>query len=769
MGCLYGIAIGDAMGMPMEWLTRHDAERLYGANLKSFVAPLPPHPHARRLRAGMVTDDTWVSLALLRSLVKARGYDEAQFKQELGDWAKSLADGTYNRGAGSTTLRVAQGLAAGQDMQGERSPTCGAAIRVAPVGLLYAADPFKARELGAATASVTHTHPVAVDGAALLAESYARFVNARQANIAALIKAILRSARSMSDVGFDLATQIQRIIDRLYFERFEHILPTSQSSDTRDVVASALGYLAVTNGDFRMTALLSASGGGDSDSIASIACGLSGALFGVSAIPSEWLAILEEKNPDEFNELTEFGHQLFRILSSNHPGATRVPLLRRDGDIRSLEKNVRQTLLDHGVLDVPHLARKYGRSIVEVRDAARSIESPETLEIPGEPIFIALDDRGVIRASRYLQQVVHEASPSTVDRVTGILMGLLASDNSNIAAMAAVSLVGLEVVEALPAMRRHGFVVEAEDLAMSAYRKQIVDLANNLRHFRVEGESIALTFILSNADFSHILVPIPFSPSLDIKIADPLLASSIRGRSLDGGIYLVDLASGRLSGAYQIREDVRESVGFGFRLDVPVDDSILAAILKSFSVEIISIYSSASKIYKYTANLDAPSEEASVEILVREQCDSRGIDFDYFKFVVSVAHQASVSSRHGAIFCVVKGDRLDQNVNWIPLPNRMKIRSWPIERLLRCASQDGATIIDSSTWEVLGYRYLFAPTAGEEAEAFEKSRNILMSHGSRHMKSAAYSIHQPSSLIVVVSERGTVTIFADGAALARME
>ena len=61
-GMLAGVAIGDALGMPSEFLTPAHIQDWYG-HIGAFVPPHPTHPH-HRLPAGSVTDDTDHTLLL---------------------------------------------------------------------------------------------------------------------------------------------------------------------------------------------------------------------------------------------------------------------------------------------------------------------------------------------------------------------------------------------------------------------------------------------------------------------------------------------------------------------------------------------------------------------------------------------------------------------------------------------------------------------------------------------------------------------------------
>lgn len=89
-GALIGLAIGDALGMPTQQLSRQAVAQRWGA-ITTFEAPDPAHPLAHGLRAGSVTDDTELALLLARHLIARHGtVDPRRFANELVEWEDSM-------------------------------------------------------------------------------------------------------------------------------------------------------------------------------------------------------------------------------------------------------------------------------------------------------------------------------------------------------------------------------------------------------------------------------------------------------------------------------------------------------------------------------------------------------------------------------------------------------------------------------------------------------------------------------------------------------
>ena len=101
-GALYGLAIGDALGMPTESLPRSQVVARYGALLDWFQPGAADQPLAPGLAAGTVTDDTEQALLLAGLLIDGGGrIDAAKFAQQLLSWEQSMRV----RGSGAALRR----------------------------------------------------------------------------------------------------------------------------------------------------------------------------------------------------------------------------------------------------------------------------------------------------------------------------------------------------------------------------------------------------------------------------------------------------------------------------------------------------------------------------------------------------------------------------------------------------------------------------------------------------------------------------------------
>src|ERR1017187_4006004 len=137
-GALYGLAIGDALGMPTQMLSRAEIIRRWGGLLRGFEPAPPGHPIAAGMPAGAVTDDTEQAVLLGRLLVRGDGaVDPRELAQALVSWERDMAERGSLDLLGPSTKRAVAAVLAGTPPQdaGASGDTNGAAMRIAPVGI----------------------------------------------------------------------------------------------------------------------------------------------------------------------------------------------------------------------------------------------------------------------------------------------------------------------------------------------------------------------------------------------------------------------------------------------------------------------------------------------------------------------------------------------------------------------------------------------------------------------------------------------------------
>ncbi|MFI6330614.1 ADP-ribosylglycohydrolase family protein [Micromonospora chersina] len=161
-GSLFGLAYGDALGKPTEFLTVAEIVRRYG----------PAGPRELTGDPALVTDDTQMALAVAWALHDAPAFTaeavEPLLRRRFLDWAVSPDN---NRAPGMTCLRACAELERGarwQDATVAGSKGCGANMRVTPVGLLDV-DLDILAGLAQLQAGLTHGHPTGLAASELTA------------------------------------------------------------------------------------------------------------------------------------------------------------------------------------------------------------------------------------------------------------------------------------------------------------------------------------------------------------------------------------------------------------------------------------------------------------------------------------------------------------------------------------------------------------------------------------------------------------------------
>lgn len=288
---LYGLALGDALGAPVEFLTLPQIKAVYGRIEE------PPDP-------ALYTDDTQMTIALTEGLLDA-GLDapiDAQM-QAVGsrfiDWLNSPDN---DRAPGRTCITGVERYESGirwEQAGLDHSKGCGSAMRVATVGYFYQHDDARLREVAQASSMITHRHPTAL--AAAVAAAYAVKLALDGVPVGQFIPRIMEFTAGMSN-EMDAALYRVGHVGAWTDEEaaLQHI---GQGWVGEDAVALALYCVLRYPDDYTACVRRAANTNGDSDSIACIAGGIMGARLGLEAIPPEWRSRCE--NHDYLESLAE--------------------------------------------------------------------------------------------------------------------------------------------------------------------------------------------------------------------------------------------------------------------------------------------------------------------------------------------------------------------------------------------------------------------------------------------------------------------------------
>lgn len=277
-GCLLGLAVGDAMGAPLEGMPADIVYRTFGP-IRNIIA----HPPVEELT---YTDDTQMMIGVAEALVQSGEIVESDLAKQFGENFESW------RGYGPGTRRILEAIRSGRDWEWLAANQLpggsfgnGAAMRVAPVGLLFWRDEQRLIEQAVYSARPTHTHPLGIEGAVLLALAI-RFVLHHATFFRAGLFSYL-SQHAASEEFADVLSDAARLGPEDTLGRLGNTLEAHRS------VVTSIACFALNMDSYEDTIARAISLGGDVDTLAAMAGAISGARLGVGAIPRHLVDRLE--------------------------------------------------------------------------------------------------------------------------------------------------------------------------------------------------------------------------------------------------------------------------------------------------------------------------------------------------------------------------------------------------------------------------------------------------------------------------------------------
>ena len=271
LGCLLGLAVGDAVGTTVEFKPRGTF-----TPLTDMVGGGPFH-----LPVGAWTDDTSMALCLGTSLVEKQGFDPADQMERYCAWRDEgylSSTGVCFDIGNTVSAALSRYKQSGEPFSGSTDPYSagnGSIMRLAPVPMFYHADEAQVIHFSGESSRTTHGAAEAVDASRL-------FGGMLWAGLMGSSKAEILAYRGMMPT----TPAIQAIADGSY-----------QAKSRDDIKGS--GYVVAAleaalwcfhnTETYRDAILTAANLGDDADTTAAICGQIAGAFYGKSGIPEEWL------------------------------------------------------------------------------------------------------------------------------------------------------------------------------------------------------------------------------------------------------------------------------------------------------------------------------------------------------------------------------------------------------------------------------------------------------------------------------------------------
>lgn len=320
-GCLLGGAVGDALGAPVEFMSR-------ASILERFDGPIRDYSPAYG-KVGAITDDTQMTLftaeGVMRSFVRAntkgichppsvianaymrwlhtQGIRHESHAHCLDGWLISNRQLHARRAPGNTCISALRALKSPGEPAQNDSKGCGGVMRVAPIGMHAARrgngrlkdgelrDVFK---LAADSAAITHGHLTGQLSAGHFAVVIAQLLTGET-----LLQAIERGLHFVQGCeGHQETTIAIQAACRLAATRPNDPFALKHLGEgwiAEEALAISL-YSALSASTFEDGVVLAVNHDGDSDSTGSMTGNLLGAMKGTLGIPERWLGDLERRD-----------------------------------------------------------------------------------------------------------------------------------------------------------------------------------------------------------------------------------------------------------------------------------------------------------------------------------------------------------------------------------------------------------------------------------------------------------------------------------------
>lgn len=326
-GCLMGVAIGDALGMPVEGLKPFEVAAVNrGSGVRGFMSPVPGREMfgTHELKAGGTTDDWQLTKAVARSLIRTNGRLDLQDCAE--EHVRELKARTISWG--NTTTSAIQAIADGKrNVLRDTLPPAlpkqgcgnGVMMKIAPIAIINAHTSVEClwddcRALGSLTHADIRASLAAFAIAARIRESLIAEEGAGEPVGFSFLTQLIEDVRDIEKhLGMDEELVSDRLIlidDAIHDHVALRTIPGYMRFHAMYTVTITLGTFLRHPRDFRAGILEVVNAGGDADSNGAIVGAMIGAHVGLQGIPYEWRSF----NP-AFNDAIDLADKLAELVS----------------------------------------------------------------------------------------------------------------------------------------------------------------------------------------------------------------------------------------------------------------------------------------------------------------------------------------------------------------------------------------------------------------------------------------------------------------------
>lgn len=259
---IYGLAVGDAIGVPFEFMTRGTF------NCNDMIGN-----GTHNQPVGTWSDDTSMTLATCDSYKNLRYIDDGDIRKRFEEWLLNAKYTPFGKvfDFGYTCSEAIYNKGCFNDIASNGN---GSLMRILPLAFMSDISDEQIKEVSA----ITHAHDISKEGCLI----YVRIAQGliREDDLSELIiryvdeNSIYRRLRYINSIQEDQIKSTGYIVDTL----------------------EAAIWCLVTTDNYKDCILKAVNLGGDTDTIAAVSGGLAGIIYGYEDIPIKWINNLQRKD-----------------------------------------------------------------------------------------------------------------------------------------------------------------------------------------------------------------------------------------------------------------------------------------------------------------------------------------------------------------------------------------------------------------------------------------------------------------------------------------
>ena len=308
LGTIFGQAVGDALGLSTEFMSKQEVDRFYPNGIEDY-SQIVQDDHRRRWQRGDWTDDTDMMLGILDSFVACQKVDVLDIARRFKEWMMNGGMGigrhTYNVMALSDYTSNPQKAAEIIWKMGKKKAAAnGAVMRTSVVGLLKENVTSNAENI----CKLTHFDPRCVGSCVI---------------VSSIIHALVFEDRILDyedviGIAKQYDERIVPFVDLAYHEGLDSLCLDDEKSmgyTLRTLGAALWAYWHATS--YKEGILKIVLSGGDADTNVAVAGAILGAKYGICHIPDEWRngLLYASMLHDKVQDLYFYNHRHSRKVS----------------------------------------------------------------------------------------------------------------------------------------------------------------------------------------------------------------------------------------------------------------------------------------------------------------------------------------------------------------------------------------------------------------------------------------------------------------------